>query len=172
MANRLNSTIDLDFEPVEITALWSIQGNREYSLAEFETALFGTSLEVSATLHNESLQLIRPWPHQAYLLTSGQPLPQSIRKHHALMTDISDACCRFRLSGEQAFAFMANYLSADLHKINPDSACLRCRLGHYVVLLWWDDRSQLHLLQERSVAQSFVDYLETLMARWRPQTPR
>jgi sarcosine oxidase gamma subunit len=171
MANPLNTKVDLDFESIEIAALWSIQGNRESSLSEFEAALFGTSIEIGATVQNETLRLLRLWPHQAYLLATDQSLPASIRKHDTLMTDISDAYCRFRLGGEHAFEFIANYLSTDLLKVDAHSACLRCRLGHYVVLLWWDDRHQLQLLLERSVAQSFADYIETLKARWRPETP-
>jgi sarcosine oxidase gamma subunit len=171
MASPLNTTVDLNFESIEIVALWSIQGNHEYSLPEFETALFGTSIEIGATLQDEMLQLFRLWPHQAYLLATDQSLPAIIHDYDALMTDISDAYCRFRLSGEHAFEFLANYLSADLLSVDVDSTCLRCRLGHYVVLLWWDDRYQLQLLLERSLAQSFADYIETLMARWHPETP-
>jgi hypothetical protein len=171
MASPLNTTVDLDFESIEIAALWSIQGNRESSLSEFETALFGASIEVGATVHNSSLRLLRLWPHQAYLLATDQSLPASIRDYDALLTDISDTFCGFRLSGEHAFGFLANYLSADLLSIDADSACLRCRLGQYVVILWWDDRQQLHLFLERSLTQSFADYIETLMARWRPETP-
>jgi sarcosine oxidase gamma subunit len=171
MANPPNTTADLILESIEIAALWSIQGNHESSLVDFETALFGTSIEVGDTLHNESLHLLRLWPHQSYLLATDQPLPPSVLDYDALMTDISDSFCEFRLGGEHAFDFLANYLSADLLEVEAESACLRCRLSHYTVILWWDDRRQLQLLLERSFAQSFGDYIETLIARWRPETP-
>jgi sarcosine oxidase gamma subunit len=170
--DSLHSTqTDLIFEPVEIAALWSIQGSRESSLSNFETALFDASAGIGNMLHSVSLRLLRLWPHQAYLLADNQPLPASVPEFESLMTDISDGYFEFRLSGEQAFSFIANYLSADLAKSDLGSACLRCRLGHYVVILWWEDRHQLQLLIERSYAQSFADYIESLMARWRPETP-
>jgi len=170
--DSLHSTAaDLIFEPVEIAALWSIQGSRESSLSNFETALFDATAGIGSMLHSASLRWLRLWPHQACLLADIQPVPASAHEFESLMTDISDGYCEFRLSGEQAFDFIANYLTADLAKSDPGSACLRCRLGHYVVILWWEDRHQLQLLIERSYAQSFADYIESLMARWRPETP-
>lgn len=35
--------------------------------------------------------------------------------------------------------------------------------------LWWQDNRKLQLLIESSHAQSLADYIESLMARWRPQ---
>jgi sarcosine oxidase gamma subunit len=170
--DSLHSTAaDLIFEPVEITALWSIQGSRETSLPNFEAALFDASAGIGSMLHSAALRWLRLWPHQAYLLADSQPVPVGVHEFESLMTDISDGYCEFRLSGELAFDFIANYLTADLAKSDPGSACLRCRLGHYVVILWWEDRHQLQLLIERSYAQSFADYIESLMARWRPETP-
>jgi sarcosine oxidase gamma subunit len=171
MDSRHSTQTDLIFEPVEIAALWSIQGNRESSLSNFETALFDASAGIGSMLHSPALRWLRLWPHQAYLLADNQPVPASVPEFESLMTDISDGYCEFRLSGEQAFDFLANYLTADLAKSDSGSACLRCRLGHYVVILWWEDRHQLQLLIERSYAQSFADYIESLMARWRPETP-
>jgi sarcosine oxidase gamma subunit len=162
---------DLIFEPVEIAALWSIQGSRESSLSNFETALFDASAGIGSMLHSAALRWLRLWPHQAYLLADKQPMPASVHEFESLMTDISDGYCEFRLSGGQAFDFIANYLTADLAKSDPGSACLRCRLGHYVVILWWEHRHQLQLLVERSYAQSFADYIESLMARWRLENP-
>jgi sarcosine oxidase gamma subunit len=170
--DSLRSTqTNLIFEPIEIAALWSIQGSRESSLSNFETALFDASAGIGNMLHSAALRWLRLWPHQAYLLADKQPIPASVHEFEPLMTDISAGYCEFRLSGGQAFDFIANYLTADLAKSDPGSACLRCRLGHYVVILWWEDRHQLQLLIERSYAQSFADYIESLMARWRLENP-
>jgi hypothetical protein len=94
-------------------------------IAEFETTLFGTNIEIGATLQDETMQLFRLWPHKEYLLATDQSLPAIIHDYDTLMTDISDSYCRFRLSGEHAFEFLASYLSADLLKVDADSACLR-----------------------------------------------
>ncbi len=164
-------TIELVLKRIDHGGLWSIQGNRETSLADFETALFGASAEVGNLLQGEALCLLRLWPHQAYLRAEQAPLPASVQKYARLVTDLSDGYCEFRLVGELAFDFVADYLSADLAQQSVGPACLRCRLGHFVVILWWDEQRELRLLVERSCAQSFADYIDTLMARWRPETP-
>jgi len=38
-------------------------------------------------------------------------------------------------------------------------------LGHYPVVIWWDDEAELSLLVERSLSQSFQDYLSVLAQR-------
>lgn len=168
MASR--ATIKLALDPVDHGGLWSIQGNRETSLADFETALFGTSAGIGGLLQGEALCLLRLWPHQAYLRVEQAALPASLQKYAHLVTDLSDGYCEFRLVGERAFDFVADYLSADLAQQPAGPACLRCRLGHFVVILWWDEQREPRLLVERSCAQSFADYIDTLMARWRPET--
>jgi len=171
MDSRPGTAGSLDLEQIEIAALWSIQSNREISLSSFESSLFHSSSKIGSMLKNPPLRLLRLWPHQAYLLADDQPLPDSVQELKSLMTDISDAYCRFQLSGLQAFSFIANYLTADLAMPNPDNSCLRCRLGHYIAILWWENNQQLQLLVERSQAQSFKEYIESLMARWRPEKP-
>lgn len=163
-------TTGLSLERIDIDAMWSIQGNRETTLADFESALFAASAGPGGLLQSDDLRLLRPWPQRA-LLAAQAPLPASLQPYAELMTELSDAYCEFRLAGEHAFDFVADYLSADLARQPLRPACLRCRLGHYLVILWWDDRHEPYLLVERSCAHSFADYIDILMARWRPETP-
>ena len=171
MASLMKQSVDLSLERVEIAALWSVQGNRETSLHDFENTLFGKDANIGSLLRSEPLSLLRLWPHQAYLLSDQQQIPADLQQFASVMTDIADGHCAFRPGGEQAFDFIAAYLSADLATMPAGPACLRCRLGHYVVILWWDDRRELQLLVERSCAQSFADYIDMLMARWHPEAP-
>lgn len=175
MAKLESVTSDLTFELVDSPALWSIQGNRESSLSDFEIAVFGKNAEIGELLISEPLRLLRLWPHQSYLLTGQQPLPPSTQGFETLMTDITDAYCSFRIYGADASHFIANYLTANLTGnltgTDSDPACLRCRLGQYSLILWWHERQDLQLLLERSFAQSFADYIDTLLARWLAEAP-
>jgi sarcosine oxidase gamma subunit len=158
------------FEPVEITGLWSLQGNRKTRLADLVSALFTTTAQFGKPLRSEKLRLLPLWPQQAYLLSAKVTLPAAARKFEPLLTDISHGYYQFRLGGEQAFDFVSNYVSVDIAALRDAAACLRCRLGQYTVILWWDDHQHIHLLLERSYAQSFTEHIDALISRWRPRT--
>lgn len=146
-----------------------MQGNRKTSLAKLVSALFATGAQFGEPLQSSGLRLLPLWPQQAYLQSSQVTLPAVASKFQPLMTDISHGYCQFRLSGEQAFDFVADYLSTDITTLRCAAVCRRCRLGQYTVILWWDDHREIHFLLERSYAQSFADYIDTLIARWRPR---
>jgi len=158
----------LQFEPVDIAGLWSLQGNRRTPLADLVGALFASGAQPDAPLQGDGLCLLPLWPHQAYLLADQATAPAAAGAFEPLLTDIAHGHRRFRLRGEQAFDFAASYLSADITALRHAPACRRCRLGQYTPILWWDDHRDLQLLLERSYAESFADYIATLVARWRP----
>ena len=157
---------EIELTALDLTAMWSIQPGRGISLDDFTAAVFSEQMPGDGRLlTNNGLQLLRPWPHQAYLIADQPALPSTAQPFVTLVTDIADAFCAFRLDGEAAGDFLADYLSADITAAAPKNDCLRCRLGHYTVLLWWQDRVRLQLLVERSLAQSFTEYIKRLLAR-------
>jgi len=162
-------TAAVGLERVEVTGLWSLQGNRKTSLAKLVGALIATDEKFGEPLHSAGLRLLPLWPHQAYLQSEQLTLPAVAGKFEPLMTDISHGYCQFRLSGEHAFDFVADYLSTDIAALRDAAACRRCRLGQYTVILWWDDHQHINVLLERSYAQSFCDHIDALIARWRPR---
>jgi heterotetrameric sarcosine oxidase gamma subunit len=160
---------DLILTEIEILSLWSIQGNHQQDLAEFVMAIFSESVAACGMTSAGDLRLLKLWPQRAWLLAHRHSLPAEIAAFEALMTDISHGLCEFRLGGEHAWAFLASYTSVDL--ASPvGSGCRRCLLGQYPLVLWWDNIGDIHLLIERSYAQSFFDYLAQLMTRWRVST--
>jgi hypothetical protein len=145
---------DLTLTEIEIIALWSIQGNYQQDLADFVMAVFSESVAACGMTSTDDLRLLKLWPQRAWLLAH----------RHGL--------CEFRLGGEHAWAFLGSYTSVDL-AAPVGSGCRRCLLGQYPLVLWWDDiggARDIHLLIERSYAQSFFDYLAQLMTRWRATT--
>jgi len=163
---------DLTLTEIEIIALWSIQGNYQQDLADFVMAVFSESVAACGMTSTDDLRLLKLWPQRAWLLAHRHGLPAEIAAFEALMTDISHGLCEFRLGGEHARAFLGSYTSVDL-AAPVGSGCRRCLLGQYPLVLWWDDiggARDIHLLIERSYAQSFFDYLAQLMTRWRATT--
>ena len=158
---------DLPFEitAVDVVGLWSVQASRDHSLDDFTDALFTDADKNASLASGDGRSLLRAWPHQVYLLTDEAHLPIATAPFAAQMTDIADAFCAFDFDDEAAFDFIADYLSADIRQIGSGHHCLRCRLGHYTVLLWWQNRERLHCLVERSLAQSFENYVRHLMTR-------
>jgi len=159
----------LVLEPIDIAGLWSLQGNRETPLADPVGTLFATGAHPGLPLRSAGLCLLPLWPHQAYLLAEQATLPAAAGACEHLLTDIAHGYRQFRLGGAQAFDFIASYVTVNIATLRDAAACRRCRLGHYTVILWWDERQEIHLLLERSYAQSFADHIDALIARWRPR---
>ncbi len=151
--------------------VWSVQADHQGSLTTFTETLFNAAPRSGEVLKTDSLRLLHLWPHKAWLLSSNVRLPHAVDDFSSIMTDIGHGFCEFRLRGEHALDFLGSYSSA-----NPADQCvgakrsLRCLLGQYPVLLWWDDIADIRLLTDRSYAQSFHDYLASLMERWSQQT--
>jgi len=147
--------------------VWSLQPDHRGRLNAFTHAIFAAAPQSGEVLKMDSLRLLYLWPHKAWLLSSRARLPRAVDDFSAIMTDISHGFCEFRLGGEQALDFLGSYSSASLTEYGGSAKrSLRCLLGQYPVVLWWDDSANVRLLVERSYARSFYDYLASLMARW------
>lgn len=114
---------------------------------------------------DDGIQL-RIWPNKYLDINeSGQHvLPKGLNA-----TDIGHGQSCLRLRGVNALHFLANYTVADLRS-QPirKAAVLRTKIGHYDALLWWDSTRDIHVLVDRSYAQSFVDYIRALALRHDP----
>jgi sarcosine oxidase gamma subunit len=160
-----NSEVHLN--EVVVQGLWSFQPNRNQDLDSIAELLFTDSTGAVTMLNDKALRLFKLWPHKAYLLSAGSSPPGSLADLAGVMTDISHGFCELSLTGTAAFEFLNSYTSVELNNSRITiTRCLRCRLGHYQVILWWDDIDEIHMLVDRSYTQSFCDYLETLSLRW------
>jgi len=147
--------------------VWSVQADHQGSLSAFTDAIFAATPRSGEVLSTVSLRLLQLWPHKAWLLSSNAQLPHAVDDFSGMMTDIGHGFCEFRLRGEHALDFLDSYSSANpAHQSGGTRRSLRCLLGQYPVVLWWEDSADIRLLVERSYAQSFYDYLASLMARW------
>ena len=148
---------------VEDRGLWSLQSNRELELSVFAESIFGQPLRSGTMLADDALRLLRLWPHKALLLTGNSPLPARANVFEAMMTDVSHAFCELGLQGDGVFEFVNDHTSAPLPK--APTAALRCLLGHYPVVLWWQEKTDIRILVDRSYALSFCEYLQILEQR-------
>lgn len=105
---------------------------------------------------------LRHWPGHVWVI--GKNLP---RTDDAV--DVSHGHAVLRLRGPGALHFLADYTSADLRATDIRNAgTVRCALGPYAVLMWWDITRDMHIVVERSLAQSLVDHLKLLVRRRKP----
>ena len=146
--------------------IFSVQSNSEHGIPEFCYSVLGEPLGLGQMSGGDTLRLIRHWPHKLYLITDGIPLPEIESRHAGLITDISDGYCKLCLAGERSLAFLDQYCLLGLkQKIILTTRTAKTMLGHYPVIIWWDDEAELSLLIERSLSQSFRDYLSVLAQR-------
>ena len=144
----------------------SVQSNNEHGISKFCCSVLGESLGLGEMSGGDALRLIRHWPHKVYLITDGTPLPKIESRYAGLITDISDGYCKFCLAGEGSIAFLDQYCLLGLQQeIILATRTAKTMLGHYPVIIWWDDEAELSLLVERSLSQSFRDYLSILALR-------
>jgi hypothetical protein len=147
--------------------LWSLQPGHQESPGALAQALFGAVPRRGEVLRKNSLRLLYLWPHKAWLLASSTGQPDTLDDFSDIATDIGHGLCEFSLGGENALGFLGSYCSADPAGLcDSEKRSLRCLLGQYPVVLWWDDIDDIRILVERSLALSFRDYVTSLMARW------
>jgi heterotetrameric sarcosine oxidase gamma subunit len=146
--------------------IWSIQSNQSYSLEDFVRATFNTELNPERLLQQGPNRLIQLSPYRALMVSESPAISQAMAQYESMLTDVSHGYCELCVTGKQSFDFLRLYVSANMSKvIGAGSFSVNCLLGQYRCLLWWDDSSQIHILVERSYAQSFRHYLSHLMQR-------
>lgn len=80
--------------------------------------------------------------------------------------EISHGLTHLRLRGVEALHFLAHYTSANLHSTELRKAqAVRCKLNQYECAIWWTNTRDIHILTDRSLAQSFCDHLRSLSLR-------
>jgi|TARA_B110000971_G_scaffold142234_1_gene145420 heterotetrameric sarcosine oxidase gamma subunit len=148
-------------------SLWSVQSNKSNSLEDFVQATFSTELDQGVILQKDDYRLIQLSPYRALIISEAIALPQAIANYESMLTDVSHGYCELCVTGKQAIEFLRLYISADMAKaIDSGSFSLSCLLGQYSCILWWHDINEIHILVERSYAQSFRNYLNHLIQRY------
>lgn len=108
---------------------------------------------------------LRLWPDTMWV--SGTPPTGEFAA-----VDISHAYTHLRLRGVEALHFLADYSSADMNDATVRTTkVLRTRIGHYGVVLWWNSTRDIHVMLDRSLAQSFCDHLRAVSLRHDPSDP-
>lgn len=147
--------------------LWSIQADNRQDLVEFTQAIFAEKAQFGNMLTRDSLRLLQLWPSKAYLLYDHPALPDPLQEFSSMLTDISHGMSELSLVSDQSLDFLNHHTSVNLQDPRiADSRSVRCLLGQYPVIIWWDQISDIRLLIDRSYAQSLRDYLNHLLQRW------
>lgn len=86
--------------------------------------------------------------------------------------DISHGLTHLRLRGVEALHFVALYTTADLHgPALRQVRVVRTKLNQYTCAIWWENTRDIHILTDRSMAQSLCDHLRVLSLRHAPADP-
>ena len=150
----------------ESLEILSIQSNREHDVSEFCHSLFGIELGFGEMLGNNQLRAIRHWPHKVYVISEDSQIPQIESAYAGLITDISDAYCKLTLSGKTALLFLGQSCPLEFRSNVHLKKTVKTLCGKYPIIVWWDSDVELKLLIERSLSQSFRDYLTLLADRF------
>lgn len=124
-----------------------------------------TILPFGQVQQSDDTVLLRLWPDTIW--ASGQEPKAALRA-----TEIGHSMAHFRLRGVEALHFLANYTRADLFEARlRQHRAIRTGLNHYDCVIWWANTRDIHLLVDRSVAQSFAEHLQFLAQRHDPTDP-
>jgi heterotetrameric sarcosine oxidase gamma subunit len=154
------------------TGVWVLKTGSPESTTKIAVSLAGRVPGLGEMIDNHQVRILRYSPDTMYLLFNLESAPNLAQELKAFVTDISHGMCELILKGEKALDFIGDYVSVSVNKPrNFESGTLRCRIGHFKVLIWWSDESDVHILVERSFAQSFYDYMLALSLRWSGYCP-
>lgn len=105
---------------------------------------------------------LRLWPDKLWL--EGQQ-----DSHNLRIVDISHGLVHFRLRGIEALHMIADYSTVDLFAppVRKSQAARTSINGHDCVV-YWDSTRDVHVVLDRSLAQSFVDMIRELAVRRDP----
>lgn len=118
-----------------------------------------TILEFGQVHQSDDALLLRLWPDVIW--ASGAHPDSAVD-----VTEIGHGTTHFRLRGVEALHFLANYTRADLFATKlRQTRAIRTSVNQYDCVIWWSNTRDLHLLVDRSVAQSFADHLQALAQR-------
>jgi|GEM_PF-6643385 len=109
--------------------------------------------------------LLRFWPDTIW--ASGHLPNGGFRS-----TKIDHGLTHFRLRGVEALHLLDFYTHANLFGLEVrQNKAIRTQLNHYDCVIWWTNTRNVHLLIDRSFAQSFADHLKALVQKHDPADP-
>jgi len=150
----------------ESMEIWSVQSNREHDVSEFCHSILGIELGVGEMSGNDLLRILRHWPNKVFAITECSQFPQIESKYTDMITDVSDAYRKLTLTGETALQFLDQSSPLDFMQNSGLKKTVKTLCGQYPIIVWWDDISEIKLLIERSLSESYQDYLSVLANRF------
>lgn len=152
--------------PSTESGTWSVQANTRHDINDFAHTLFNRRIQFGEMIKLENMRLIQLWPGSAYLLSTQPSLPELASGFENMITDISHGFKEINLRGASALSFLSDYCSANIQQADIlKNQTLRSKFGQFSIIIWWDDCDDIHLLIDRSYAQSFNRFLQSLTDR-------
>ena len=154
------------------TGVWLLKSHSPGTVDRIAVSLVCRIPDLGEMIDSHQVRLLRYSPDTMYLLFDWEKAPKLAPALRACVTDISHGMCGLNLKGEKALEFIGDYVSVSVNSPGIyESRNMRCRIGHFKVLIWWSDIRDVHILVDRSFAQSFYDYMLALSLRWTGYRP-
>ncbi len=148
------------------TGIWNFQFNKMEELNAYCKFRLSSQLEPGESLFFEETTCLRYSPIGLYFVFDENQPPE-VGEFSKNLTDISHGKCRFKLAGEQAFAFVCDYAAMDLNQGQVQKFKMaKTLIGDYPILLYWQHKSEINLMVDRSYAQSFAGFLSVIASYW------
>ena len=171
-AGPLGNLPGLTLDESLAAGIWLLKADSPETMVRVAVSLAGRAPALGEMIDNHRARLLRYSPDTMYLLFDLEREPVLAPELKMFVTDISHGICSMNLKGESALAFIGDYVSVSTHSPGIfESQNMRCRIGHFKVLIWWSDMRDVHILVERSFAQSFYEYMLALSLRWSGYRP-
>ncbi len=156
----------ISLDSMESIEIWSVQSNREHDVSEFCHFILGIELGVGEMSGDNLLRVLRHWPKKVFAITECSQFPETEPKYADLITDVSDAFRKMTLTGETALQFLHQSSPLEFMQNSGLKRTVKTLCGQYPIIAWWEDTSEVNILIERSLSESYGDYLSVLADRF------
>ncbi len=135
-------------------------------LDEFCQSILPKTMEVGGVVILDDTAYLRFSPYAIYVVSDRMMLDDFAKEYQNNFTDLSHGKCMLIIRGNGVFDIFLDYSAADLMNYSgAGQSMVKTRFIDYEVVLWWAANDQIQLLIDRSYAQSFVDFLSSLIVR-------
>jgi heterotetrameric sarcosine oxidase gamma subunit len=162
MADVILSLIDLPRPQI-----WLVQANRLKGISEISQMICGQIVAQGGMVVNNESKLLQLWPNKLLLLIE-EIESEHLAQLKSNLTDVSHGYNFLQLQGDSSLEFINAHVPVDLES-GPflTHRVARSQFESYSVIFWWDKPDTVQLLIDRSYAESFREYLESLINLWR-----
>lgn len=158
--------LDLVLKEEVFTEVWLLQFSNTKDVDDFSKALSYHKLEVGQWSEIEKISYLRFGPTSLNVVFDEQTLFVLNKAFKGCKTDISHGKSLFSLKGKNSLDFLQDYSISNLSGLyTEDRVLVKSNIIDYPTMLWRKESDCMNLLIDRSYAQSFIEFYQSLVLR-------